>query len=178
MKKFIVLTIILCVVINLCGCRETVVKEYNQNDENEKYELKFSSSMAVGYNCSKTIDLVSTAKTCKITDIFDIEEIEMLGEHYTPTEVGTAGGEFFAVVKESEGDTLYNISGFSQIELYKVDKITPIFEKDGNFIFAVNKADSRSGRRDSPSCSSPPLRHPYLSAQFSTVAYRAVSASA
>ena len=79
MKKFIVLTIILCVVINLCGCRETVVKEYNQNDKNEKYELEFSSSMAVGYNCSKTVDLVSTAETCKITDIFDIEEIEILG---------------------------------------------------------------------------------------------------
>lgn len=141
MKKFIVLTIILCVVINLCGCRETVVKEYNQNDKNEKYELEFSSSMAVGYDCSKTVDLVSTAETCKITDIFDIEEIEILGEHYTPTEVGTASGEVFAVVKESEGDTLYNISGSRQIELYKADKITPIFEKDGSFIFSAYVTD-------------------------------------
>lgn len=141
MKKFIVLTIILCVVINLCGCRETVVKEYNQNDKNEKYELNFSSSMAVGYNCSKTVDLVSTAKSCKITDIFDIEEIEILGEYITPTQVGTASGEVFAVVKESEGDTLYNISGSRQIELYKADKITPIFEKDGSFIFSAYVTD-------------------------------------
>lgn len=141
MKKFIVLTIILCVVINLCGCRETVVKEYNQNDKNEKYELEFSSSMAVGYNCSKTVDLVSTAKSCKITDIFDIEEIEILGEYITPTQVGTAGGEFFAVVREDERDTLCNISGHSPIEIYTADVITPIFEKDGCFIFAVNEAD-------------------------------------
>lgn len=141
MKKFIVLTIILCVVINLCGCRETVVKEYNQNDKNEKYELEFSSSMAVGYNCSKTVDLVSTAKTCKITDIFDIEEIEILDEHLTPSQVGTAGGEFFVVVRGDERDTLYNISGHSPIEIYKADVITPIFEKDGCFIFAVNEAD-------------------------------------
>ena len=141
MKKFIVLTIILCVVINLCGCRETVVKEYNQNDKNEKYELEFSSSMAVGYNCSKTVDLVSTAKSCKITDIFDIEEIEILGEYITPTQVGTAGGEFFAVVREDERDTLCNISGHSPIEIYEADGITPIFEKDGCFIFAVNEAD-------------------------------------
>ncbi|MBE6903266.1 MAG: hypothetical protein E7480_01505 [Ruminococcaceae bacterium] len=141
MKKFITLTIILCIVINLCGCKETVVKEYNQNSENENYELKFSSSMAVGFNCSKTVDLVSTAETCKTTDIFDIEEIEILGEHYTPTGVGTAGGEFFAVVQEDERDTLYNISGHSPIEIYKADVITPIFEKDGCFIFAVNEAD-------------------------------------
>jgi len=140
-KKFITLTIILCIVINLCGCKETVVKEYNQNSENENYELKFSSSMAVGFNCSKTVDLVSTAETCKTTDIFDIEEIEILGEHYTPTGVGTAGGEFFAVVQEDERDTLYNISGHSPIEIYKADVITPIFEKDGCFIFAVNEAD-------------------------------------
>ncbi len=142
MKKFITLTIILCIVINLCGCREIVVKEYNKTNKNEEYELNFSSSMAVGYNCSKTVDLVSTAYTCKITDIFDIEQIEILGEHIAPTPVGTAGGEFFAVVREDERDTLCNISGFSQIELYKADGITPIFEKDGNFIFAVNEADS------------------------------------
>ena len=142
MKKFVTLTIILCIVINLCGCKEIVVKQYNQNSENKNYELNFSSSMAVGYNCSKTVNLVSTAETCKITDIFDVEEIEILGDHSTPTQVGTAGGEFFAVVCEDERDTLYNISGHRQIELYKADEITPIFEKDGNFIFAVNDADS------------------------------------
>lgn len=141
MKKFITLTIILCIVINLCGCRETVVKEYNKTNKNEEYELNFSSSMAVGYNCSKTVDLVSTAKSCKITDIFDIEEIEILDEHLTPSQVGTAGGEFFVVVRGDERDTLYNISGHSPIEIYKADVITPIFEKDGCFIFAVNEAD-------------------------------------
>lgn len=141
MKKFITLTIILCIVINLCGCKETIVKEYNQNDKNEKYELEFSSSMAVGYNCSKTVDLVSTAETCKITDIFDIEEIEILDKHLTPSQVGTAGGEFFVVVRGDERDTLCNISGHSPIEIYKADVITPIFEKDGCFIFAVNETD-------------------------------------
>lgn len=141
MKKFITLTIILCIVINLCGCREIVVNEYNKTNKNEEYELNFSSSMAVGYNCSKTVDLVSTAKSCKITDIFDIEEIEILGEYITPTQVGTAGGEFFAVVREDERDTLCNISGHSPIEIYTADVITPIFEKDGCFIFAVNEAD-------------------------------------
>ncbi len=142
MKKFVALTIVLCIVISLCGCKEINVKEYIKDTENEKYELNFTSSMAVGYNCSKTVDLVSTAETCKITDIFDIEQIEILGEHLTPSQVGTAGGEFFAVVSDDERDTLYNISGHSPIEIYKADAITPIFEKDGCFIFAVGETDS------------------------------------
>ena len=142
MKKIVALTILLFIGINFCGCKEINVKEYIQETENKEYELNFSSSMAVGYNCSKTVDLVSTADTCKITDIFDVEEIEITGEHITPTKVGTAGGEIFAVVTGNETDTLYDISQNRFVEIYKADEITPIFEKDGNFIFAVGKKDS------------------------------------
>ena len=100
MKKFVTLTIILCIVINLCGCKEIVVKQYNQNSENKNYELNFSSSMAVGYNCSKTVDLVSTAETCKITDIFDVEEIEILGDHSTPTQVANIIANMLMIVAQ------------------------------------------------------------------------------
>ena len=142
MKKFITLTIIIFIITNLCGCKKQVI-EYTGNNESQKYNLKFSGSMTVGYNCSETVDLFSTAKACKTTDIFEIEEVEILGEeHIPPTKVGTAGGEFFAIVQGEESDTLYNISEPGKIELYNADSITPIFEKDGNFIFGAYENDS------------------------------------
>ena len=142
MKKMVLLTAILCLVMCLCSCKEIVVNEYGSNSVDEEYELRLSSSMYVGSNCSKTVDLVSAAQPCEITDIFDVEEVEILGEHRTPSQVGTAGGEFFAVLRGDERDTLCNISGHTPISLYTADVITPIFEKDGNFIFAANETDN------------------------------------
>ncbi len=145
MKKWLALLMAVC--LTACvGCNEIEVKEPQKEETPAtKYELSFSNGMAAGDRFLEDGELAASAQICELTDIFDLERLTVSGELLANSKVSGIGlceNESFVVGRTPEEDTLYSISSGKAKAIYTAEVITPIFEKDGAFIFAINEKNS------------------------------------